>query len=40
LRWYWSQFNGSDRLRLAQAAEDPHAVRSRMIRFIERAETF
>ncbi len=40
LRHLWSQFNGPDRVRLTHHAADAQEVRSRLVRFIERAEEF
>ena len=38
LRMLWSVYNGPDRLRLTQPDLDPAELRTRLVRFIERAE--
>jgi aminoglycoside phosphotransferase (APT) family kinase protein len=38
LRHLWSQYNGPDRVRLTQQPVDTENVRTRLVRFIERAE--
>ncbi|MGA9349149.1 MAG: aminoglycoside phosphotransferase family protein [Anaerolineae bacterium] len=40
LRWLWSEHHGSDRVRLTRPAADPVELRTRLVRFIERAEDF
>jgi aminoglycoside phosphotransferase (APT) family kinase protein len=40
LRWLWSEHHGSDRVRLTRPAADPAELRTRLVRFIERAEEF
>ena len=37
-RMLWSVYNGADRLRLTQPDLDPAELRTRLVRFIERAE--
>jgi aminoglycoside phosphotransferase (APT) family kinase protein len=38
LRWLWTEHHGSDRVRLTQFVADPAEMRTRLVRFIERAE--
>ena len=38
LRWLWSVHHGPDRLRLTHPSADPAELRTRLVRFIERAE--
>jgi aminoglycoside phosphotransferase (APT) family kinase protein len=40
LRWLWSEHHGPDRVRLTRPAADPAELRTRLVRFIERAERF
>jgi aminoglycoside phosphotransferase (APT) family kinase protein len=40
LRWLWSEHHGPDRLRLTRPVADLAELRTRLVRFIERAERF
>ncbi len=37
LRWWWSQHNGPDRVRLAPLTADSTELRARFVRLLERA---
>jgi len=40
LRWLWSQYNGPDRVRLSPLNADPQELTARLVRLIERAESY